>query len=101
MWTEPRLSIFPQLPQSPLPPGHGLDGDDPFNGGNDLDLSMNQTDLASLVGARREWVNRILRDWSKRGLIEYEHGKITILDLPAVEEERGRRIDLYAGDEEW
>lgn len=67
----------------------------------ELDLSMNQADLASLVGARREWVNRILRDWSRRGLIEYEHGKITILDLPAVEEERDRRIDLYAGDEGW
>jgi len=67
----------------------------------ELDLSMNQTDLASLVGARREWVNRILRDWSKRGLIEYKGGKITILDLPAVEEERDRRIDLYADDEGW
>lgn len=67
----------------------------------ELDLSMNQTDLASLVGARREWVNRILRDWSKRGLIQYKGGKITILDLPAVEEERDRRIDLYADDEGW
>ena len=67
----------------------------------ELDLSVNQADLASVVGARREWVNRILRDWSKRGLIEYEHGKITILDLPAVEEERDRRIELYRDDEEW
>jgi CRP-like cAMP-binding protein len=67
----------------------------------ELDLSMNQTDLASLVGARREWVNRILRDWRKRGLIEYKRGKLTILDLPAVEEERDRRIELYSDDEEW
>lgn len=66
-----------------------------------LDLSMNQTDLASLVGARREWVNRILRDWSKRGIIEYKRGKIMILDLPAVEEERDRSIELYSDDEEW
>jgi hypothetical protein len=62
---------------------------------------MNQTDLASLVDARREWVNRIFRDWSKRGLIEYKGGKITILNLPAVEEERDRRINLYADDEGW
>jgi CRP/FNR family transcriptional regulator len=62
---------------------------------------MNQTDLASLVGARREWVNRILRDWRKRGLIDYKHGKIMIFNLPAVEEERDRRIDLYSDDEEW
>lgn len=67
----------------------------------ELDLSMNQTDLASLVGARREWVNRLLRGWSKRGLIEYKGGKITILDLPAVEEERDRRLDLYGDDEGW
>lgn len=67
----------------------------------EFNLSMNQTDLASLVGARREWVNPLLRDWSKRGLIEYKSGKITILDLPAVEEERERRLDLYADDQGW
>lgn len=48
-----------------------------------LDLSLNQTDLASLVGARREWVNRILQDWRKRGLIECQAGKLIILDLPS------------------
>lgn len=58
-----------------------------------LDLSLNQTDLASLIGARREWVNRILRDWHKRGLIEYQAGKIIILDLPRVEAERDSRIE--------
>lgn len=58
-----------------------------------LDLALNQTDLASLVGARREWVNRILRDWQKRGLIEYDAGKIIILDLPRVRQERDSRIE--------
>jgi len=58
-----------------------------------LDLSMNQADLASLVGARREWVNRILRDWRQRGLIEYDAGRLTILDLPRVEAERDSRIE--------
>ena len=33
-----------------------------------LDLSLNQTDLASLVGARREWVNRLLRSWRGRAV---------------------------------
>lgn len=60
-----------------------------------LDLALSQSDLASLVGARREWVNRILRDWRKRGLIEYRAGRITILDLPAAEKERDRRIEAY------
>lgn len=58
-----------------------------------LDLSLNQTDLASLVGARREWINRLLRDWQKRGLVAYEAGKIIILDLPRAIEERDSRIE--------
>ena len=58
-----------------------------------IDLPLNQTDLASLVGARREWVNRLLRDWRKRGLIEYKPGKIIIHDLPKVEAERDSRIE--------
>jgi CRP/FNR family cyclic AMP-dependent transcriptional regulator len=58
-----------------------------------LDLSLNQADLASLVGARREWVNRILGDWRERGLIEYDAGRIIILDLPRLERERDSRIE--------
>jgi CRP/FNR family cyclic AMP-dependent transcriptional regulator len=58
-----------------------------------LDLGLDQTDLASLVGARREWVNRILRDWRARGLIEYEAGMLTILDLPRVVAERDQRAE--------
>ncbi len=58
-----------------------------------LDLGLDQSDLASLVGARREWVNRILRDWRARGLIEYEAGRITILDLPRVVAERDQRAE--------
>jgi CRP-like cAMP-binding protein len=58
-----------------------------------LDLALNQADLASLVGARREWVNRLLRSWQKRGLIEYDSGKITILDLPRAKAERDSRIE--------
>lgn len=61
-----------------------------------LDLSLNQTDLASLIGARREWVNRLLRDWRQRGLIKYDAGKIIILDLPRVEAERDSRIEANA-----
>jgi CRP/FNR family cyclic AMP-dependent transcriptional regulator len=64
-----------------------------------LELSLNQTDLASLVGARREWVNRLLQDWRKRGLIEYHAGKLTILDLPRVEAERDSRLEACV--EEW
>jgi CRP-like cAMP-binding protein len=61
----------------------------------EVDLSISQADLASMVGASREWINRILRDWSQRGLIEYKRSKITILDLPAVEKERDRRVKTH------
>lgn len=61
-----------------------------------IDLAMNQADLASLIGARREWVNRLLQDWHKRGLISFESGRITILDLPRAIAERDSRIEAYS-----
>lgn len=60
-----------------------------------LDLGLNQTDLASLVGARRGWINSILQDWRKRGLVEYDSGVITLLDLPRIQQERNRRIAVH------
>lgn len=66
-----------------------------------LDLALNQTDLASLVGARREWVNRLLRDWQKRGIVAFEAGKIIILDLPRAQAERDSRIEANVGEAEW
>ena len=57
-----------------------------------IDLGLNQTDLATLVGARRGWINSILQDWRKRGLIEFDAGKITLLDLPRIRQERDSRI---------
>ena len=67
----------------------------------ELDLDISQADLATMVGARREWVNRILQDWRKRGLIEFRHGKISFLDLPAVKKERDRKIESYTDEEDW
>lgn len=65
----------------------------------EIDLGLTQSGLASLVGARREWINRLLQDWRKRGLLEYEAGKIIILDLPRVEAERDSRLE--ANQSEW
>lgn len=60
----------------------------------EVDLSLNQTDLAAMVGARREWVNRLLQQWRKKSMITYSRGVITILDLPALIAERDRRVDI-------
>jgi CRP-like cAMP-binding protein len=67
----------------------------------ELDLAMSQSDLASMVGARREWVNRILADWRKRGLLEFDRGVITILDLPRVVAERDSRTEANLGSDTW
>lgn len=66
-----------------------------------LDLGLNQTDLASLVGVRREWVNRILQYWSKTRLIEYEGGRLIILDLPRVKQERDSRLETNLDQTDW
>ena len=66
-----------------------------------LDLGLNQTDLASLVGVRREWVNRILQYWSKTKLIEYKEGKLIILDLARVKQERDSRLEANLDQIDW
>jgi CRP-like cAMP-binding protein len=58
-----------------------------------LELGLNQDNLASLVGARREWVNRLLQTWQRQGWIEYKAGRIIIHDLARMERERDRRLE--------
>ena len=59
--------------------------------------SLQEARLASMVGARREWINRILSEWRRRGLLEFENGVITILDLPRVVAERDSRLEANQG----
>lgn len=66
-----------------------------------LDLGLNQTDLASLIGVRREWINHLLQEWAKRGLIEHDGSKITILDLPRVIAERDSHIEASTAAKKW
>jgi CRP/FNR family transcriptional regulator, cyclic AMP receptor protein len=66
-----------------------------------LELGLSQSDLASMVGARREWVNRILAEWRKRGLLEFDRGVITLLDLPRVVEERDSRTEANVNSSAW
>jgi CRP/FNR family transcriptional regulator, cyclic AMP receptor protein len=61
----------------------------------ELHLALNQAELASMVGARREWINRLLQQWRKEGLITYGRGIITILDLKALIRERDRRLTTF------
>ena len=67
----------------------------------EVDIGLSQEDLASMVGARRERVNHLLGQWREQGLIAFNRGKITILDLGAVEAERNRRTDFFSEDDPW
>lgn len=60
--------------------------------------------LASLLGAQRSSLSVTANGLQKRGLIHYSHGRISILDRPALEESacecyraRGRQIDQVFG----
>jgi CRP/FNR family transcriptional regulator/CRP/FNR family cyclic AMP-dependent transcriptional regulator len=52
-----------------------------------IDMTLTQTNLASLIGATRESTNKILRDFRERYLIWFEHGRITILDADGLRAE--------------
>ncbi|WKB36603.1 Crp/Fnr family transcriptional regulator [Terrilactibacillus sp. S3-3] len=44
-------------------------------------IELTNSDLAQLIGATRETVNRMLQAWKKEGAINYRHGTIVIKDL--------------------
>ena len=58
--------------------------------GIEIELRLTQAELASLVGATRESVNKVLGAFRDQGLIEVEGQRITILDRQGLK----RRI-LY------
>ncbi len=58
-----------------------------------IELGLTQDDLASLVGARREWINRLLQDWRQQGILEYKTGVMLIHDLERMQNERDRRLE--------
>ena len=60
-----------------------------------LDIALTQSQYASLVGSRREWVNRIFHEWRDRGLIEFRTGEPLTLNLGRLEAERDQRAGTY------
>lgn len=46
-------------------------------------LSCSQVELANMIGASRENVNRCLKDWQRRGIVNLEEGRIS-LTMPAM-----------------
>jgi CRP-like cAMP-binding protein len=50
-----------------------------------LTLKLSQQDLANMVGATRELVNRRLKGWQDQGIIDIEKGRVVIRDAAALE----------------
>ncbi|MDQ7842801.1 MAG: Crp/Fnr family transcriptional regulator [Armatimonadota bacterium] len=54
------------------------------DGGVEIDFDLTQTDLATMVGATRERVNRALASFRSQGLLELRGRKIALLDTPRL-----------------
>lgn len=55
------------------------------SGGWRVDVKLSQQEIATLVGATRESVNRLLRLWEEQNAIRYDEGMVTILDRHKLE----------------
>ena len=54
-----------------------------------IDLKLSQEEWGDLVGATRESINKLLREWNETGLITLEHGYVVI--------HRPRELERLAG----
>lgn len=49
-----------------------------------IPFKLSQQDLGSMVGATRESVNKLLRDWTETGVLSHVAGRLTVNDFPAL-----------------
>jgi CRP-like cAMP-binding protein len=68
-------------------------GDRSRSGQTAITLKLSQQELASMVGATRELVNRRLRAWAQRGIIELVSGSLVIKQQQALEAMVGEDLD--------
>ena len=60
-------------------------GDHTRSGQTAITLKLSQQELASMVGATRELVNRRLRAWAQRGIVELVSGSLVIKQEEALQ----------------
>ncbi len=58
----------------------------PVADGVQLDIKLSQQQLGCLVGVSRESINKLLNEWQRSGVIQLIGGRITILDLEALDD---------------
>lgn len=51
-----------------------------------IELHLPQETLAQLIGATRQRVNQMLRDWVREGLVAHRYGRLSLLDEAGLEE---------------
>jgi DNA-binding transcriptional regulator LsrR (DeoR family) len=49
------------------------------------ELKLTQTDLAECLGLTSVHINRTLKELREQGLLEFRGGRVSLLDLPALE----------------
>jgi CRP-like cAMP-binding protein len=57
------------------------------NAGILLDMKVSQNDFARLAMGSRQRVNRIFRDWDRRGLVISQDDRLLVTDIPQLEQE--------------
>jgi CRP-like cAMP-binding protein len=68
-------------------------GDHSRSGQTAITLKLSQQELASMLGATRELVNRRLRAWVERGIVELVSGSLVIKQRQALEAMVGEDFD--------
>lgn len=53
--------------------------------GFEIGLHLPQETLAQLVGATRQRINQLLKNWELQGVVEQQYGRILLLDRAALE----------------
>jgi CRP/FNR family transcriptional regulator, cyclic AMP receptor protein len=51
-----------------------------------LQIQLSQRELGNICGATRESINKCLRGWQRRGIVQIEESLVTVANLTALEE---------------
>lgn len=63
-----------------------VEGNHSTPGQRQLDVQLSQYELGTMVNASRESVNKQLREWEERGIVDVNKGKITLLNLESLQQ---------------
>ncbi len=56
----------------------------PVRSGTRIEVRLSQKDLSTLVGASREKVNKVMRQWEEDGILGKDSGRLVVVDAQAL-----------------